>query len=100
MIPVPKLESEIIDPSATGNERLYQALTTESQIRQSFERESKSVEPKARHQNFLKKGDKSRVYDPKEVIKQHKKSQAEYKTMHPELENYLSSSHQSMVLQS
>ena len=66
------------------------------------ERESKSVEPKARHQNFLKKGDKSRVYDPKEVIKQHKKSQAEYKTNmhHSELDSQISSSHQSMVLQS
>lgn len=42
------------------------------------------MEPKVRHQNFLKKGDKSRVYDPKEVIKQHKKSQAEYKTLNLE----------------
>ena len=43
-------------------------------------RQSHSVQPKVRQQNFLKKGDKSRVYDPKEAIKMQKKQAAEYHT--------------------
>lgn len=34
---------------------------------------SKSIEPKVKQLNYLKKGDKSRVYDPKEAIRIQKK---------------------------
>jgi len=71
------ISNDIIDPSATANKQLFETYTAGQDRQKVLTRESKSMEPKVRHQNFLKKGDKSRVYDPKEVIKQHKKSQAE-----------------------
>ena len=51
------------------------------------QRMSHSVEPEMGRKTtttFLKKGDKSRVYDPQEAIKMQKKKSAEYKPIAPE----------------
>ena len=55
--------------------------------RSERDRVSLSVEPepsKRTASTFLKKGDKSRVYDPQEAIKMQKKKSAEYKPIAPE----------------
>lgn len=68
---------KIIDQCAVDRSRqLFEV--DESDQPGGTSRQSHSVQPKVRQQNFLKKGDKSRVYDPKEAIKMHKKQAAEY----------------------